>query len=93
MPDEKLASRWLVSTDWLRQHLTDPNVVVLDGSYYLANAKRDAPRAAHWRRWQSDADAVWKDHPYLSRQSVARLVKKRLQLSEQSDSIARRIRK
>jgi thiosulfate/3-mercaptopyruvate sulfurtransferase len=42
MPDEKLASRWLVSTDWLRRHLTDPNVVVLDGSYYLANAKRDA---------------------------------------------------
>jgi len=42
MPDEKLASRWLVSTNWLRQHLTDPNVVVLDGSYYLANAKRDA---------------------------------------------------
>ena len=42
MPDEKLASRWLVSTDWLSRHLTDPNVVVLDGSYYLANAKRDA---------------------------------------------------
>ena len=42
MPDEKLASRWLVSTDWLRRHLTDQNVVVLDGSYYLANAKRDA---------------------------------------------------
>jgi thiosulfate/3-mercaptopyruvate sulfurtransferase len=42
MPDEKLASRWLVSTDWLRQHLAEPNVVVLDASYYLANAKRDA---------------------------------------------------
>jgi thiosulfate/3-mercaptopyruvate sulfurtransferase len=42
MPDEKLASRWLVSTDWLRRHLADPNVVVLDGSYYLANARRDA---------------------------------------------------
>ncbi len=42
MPDEKLASRWLVSTDWLGQHLDDPNVIVLDGSYYLANAKRDA---------------------------------------------------
>jgi thiosulfate/3-mercaptopyruvate sulfurtransferase len=42
MPDEKLASRWLVSTDWLAAHLTDPNVVVLDGSYYLANHKRDA---------------------------------------------------
>ena len=42
MPEEKLASRWLVSTDWLRRHLNDPNVVVLDGSYYLADAKRDA---------------------------------------------------
>ena len=42
MPDEKLASRWLVSTDWLSQHLIDPDVIVLDGSYYLANAKRDA---------------------------------------------------
>ncbi|MEA2929595.1 MAG: thiosulfate/3-mercaptopyruvate sulfurtransferase [Hyphomicrobiales bacterium] len=42
MPEENLASRWLVSTDWLSQHLDDPNVVVLDGSYYLANAKRDA---------------------------------------------------
>ena len=42
MSEEKLASRWLVSTDWLAEHLGDPNVVVLDGSYYLANAKRDA---------------------------------------------------
>lgn len=42
MPEEKLASRWLVSTDWLARHLDDPNVIVLDSSYYLANAKRDA---------------------------------------------------
>ncbi len=42
MPEEKPASRWLVSTDWLASHLSDPAVVVLDGSYYLANAKRDA---------------------------------------------------
>jgi thiosulfate/3-mercaptopyruvate sulfurtransferase len=42
MAEEKLASRWLVSTDWLASHLDDPNVVVLDCSYYLANAKRDA---------------------------------------------------
>ena len=42
MPEENLASRWLVSTEWLSQHLNDPNVIVLDGSYYLANAKRDA---------------------------------------------------
>jgi thiosulfate/3-mercaptopyruvate sulfurtransferase len=42
MAEEKLASRWLVSTDWLSQHLTDPNVIILDSSYYLANHKRDA---------------------------------------------------
>jgi len=42
MPEEKLASRWLVSTDWLESRLSDPNVVVLDSSYYLANHKRDA---------------------------------------------------
>ena len=42
MAEEKLASRWLVSTEWLAARLNDPNVVVLDGSYYLANHKRDA---------------------------------------------------
>src|SRR5947207_6243294 len=42
MPEEQLASRWLVSTDWLASHLSDPNVIVLDSSYYLANHKRDA---------------------------------------------------
>jgi len=42
MADEKLASRWLVSTDWLASRLNDPNVIVLDASYYLANHKRDA---------------------------------------------------
>jgi thiosulfate/3-mercaptopyruvate sulfurtransferase len=65
MPDEKLASRWLVSTDWLSQHLTDPNVAVLDASYYLANAKRDAQAefiAAHIPGAQRfDIDAI-SDH-------------------------------
>lgn len=42
MPAEKLASRWLVSTDWLASRLNDPAVMVLDGSYYLASHKRDA---------------------------------------------------
>jgi thiosulfate/3-mercaptopyruvate sulfurtransferase len=42
MSDEKLASRWLVSADWLSAHLSDPDVAVLDASYYLANHKRDA---------------------------------------------------
>ena len=42
MAEEKLASRWLVSTEWLAARLDDPNVVALDASYYLANHKRDA---------------------------------------------------
>ena len=42
MAEEMLLSRWLVSTDWLASCLDDPNVIVLDSSYYLANAKRDA---------------------------------------------------
>ena len=32
----------LVSTDWLADHLTDPAVKVLDGTYHLPTAKRDA---------------------------------------------------
>jgi thiosulfate/3-mercaptopyruvate sulfurtransferase len=43
-------SRWFVSTEWLAEHLRDPNVVVLDGSWHLANAGRNAEaeyRAAH----------------------------------------------
>jgi thiosulfate/3-mercaptopyruvate sulfurtransferase len=42
MPEEKLVSRWLVSTDWLSQHLDDPNVAIVDGSFYLPALKRDA---------------------------------------------------
>ena len=62
MSEDKLPSRWLVSTDWLSQHLNDPNIVVLDGSFYLPALKRDAeaeflsahiPGAAHF-----DIDAI-----------------------------------
>jgi thiosulfate/3-mercaptopyruvate sulfurtransferase len=42
MSEEKLASRWLVSTEWLAARLDDPNVIVFDGSYYLPTMKRDA---------------------------------------------------
>jgi thiosulfate/3-mercaptopyruvate sulfurtransferase len=35
------ASRWLVTTQWLAEHLHDPEVVIVDGSYYLPAAKRD----------------------------------------------------
>jgi thiosulfate/3-mercaptopyruvate sulfurtransferase len=33
---------WLKSTDWLAQHLRDPAVVAVDGSYFLPTQKRDA---------------------------------------------------
>lgn len=32
----------LVSTDWLAQHLKDPDLRVLDASWYLPNSERDA---------------------------------------------------
>jgi thiosulfate/3-mercaptopyruvate sulfurtransferase len=44
------AHRSLVSTEWLAQHLRDPDVVVVDGSYFLPTVKRDAHaeyRAGH----------------------------------------------
>ena len=39
MPDDPKS---LVSTDWLEAHLKDPDLRVLDGSYYLPDAGRDA---------------------------------------------------
>lgn len=47
-PDNKLPSRWLVSTDWLEQHLGKPDVAVVDASYFLPTQKRDA--AAEYRK-------------------------------------------
>src|SRR5205823_879869 len=35
-------SRWLVSTDWLGARLGAPDLVVVDGSFYLPAMKRDA---------------------------------------------------
>jgi thiosulfate/3-mercaptopyruvate sulfurtransferase len=40
--EEALPSRWLVSTQWLADHLSAPDIVVVDGSFYLAMMKRDA---------------------------------------------------
>ncbi len=36
------SSRWLVTTDWLAAHLGEPDLVVVDGSYYVPTTKRDA---------------------------------------------------
>src|SRR5271165_1177432 len=41
-PPPSPASRWLVSTDWLAERLTDPAVAVVDASYFLPTQKRDA---------------------------------------------------
>ena len=35
-------SRWLASTDWLAERLSDPKVAIVDGSYFLPTQKRDA---------------------------------------------------
>src|ERR1700720_2678965 len=36
-----LSSPWLVSTEWLAAHLNDPEVTVVDGSFYLLTTGRD----------------------------------------------------
>jgi thiosulfate/3-mercaptopyruvate sulfurtransferase len=40
--EAKPASRALVTTQWLQDHLDAPDIVVVDGSYYLPAMKRDA---------------------------------------------------
>ncbi|MCR4281921.1 MAG: 3-mercaptopyruvate sulfurtransferase [Bauldia sp.] len=34
-------SRWFVSTDWLADHLHDPEVAIVDGTWHLATTGRD----------------------------------------------------
>ena len=51
-PSRPPASRWLVTTEWLADHLDAPDIVVVDGSYYLPTMKRNAREeylAAHIR--------------------------------------------
>ena len=41
-------SHWFVSTDWLAEHLDDPDVVIVDGSWHLAGRNgREEHVAAH----------------------------------------------
>ncbi len=42
--DRPPASRSLVTTQWLEDHLQAPDIVVVDGSFYLPTMKRDAHR-------------------------------------------------
>ena len=57
-----LPSKQFVSTAWLAEHLDDPNVAIVDGSFYLAALKRDATAeylAAHIPgAVQFDIDAI-----------------------------------
>jgi thiosulfate/3-mercaptopyruvate sulfurtransferase len=41
-PAASKSSRWLRTTDWLAEHLRDPKLVVVDGSYFLPTHNRDA---------------------------------------------------
>src|ERR1700704_5195917 len=40
--DQPPGSRWLVTSEWLAAQLGAPDLVVLDGSFYLPAQKRDA---------------------------------------------------
>lgn len=46
-PPTKPVSPWLVTTDWLASRLRSPDLVVVDGSFYLPAQRRDA--AAEYR--------------------------------------------
>ncbi|HEY2532136.1 MAG TPA: 3-mercaptopyruvate sulfurtransferase [Xanthobacteraceae bacterium] len=41
-PAPSPTSRWLVATDWLAERLRNPNLIAVDGSYFLPTQKRDA---------------------------------------------------
>jgi len=41
-PAPSPTSRWLVSTQWLAEHLRDSNLSAVDGSYFLPTQQRDA---------------------------------------------------
>src|SRR5262245_15123897 len=42
MTETQPSSRWLVSTEWLAARYKNPDLVMVDGSYYLPAHKRDA---------------------------------------------------
>jgi thiosulfate/3-mercaptopyruvate sulfurtransferase len=42
MNERPPSSPLLVSTQWLADHLDAPDIIVVDGSFYLSTMKRDA---------------------------------------------------
>ncbi len=59
-PAPSPTSRWLVSTDWLGEHLRDRNLVVVDGSYSDVAPEKvvAAPDRRPHMDTDSDADAL-----------------------------------
>jgi hypothetical protein len=50
-------------------------------------------REPEWKRWQVEADKIWEETPSRPKIDVARIVIKRLRLTEKPDTVKRRIEK
>jgi hypothetical protein len=59
----------------------------------IANAAYHETRSREWQRWNIEAAEIWKQHPTLSRNAVAALVKKRLGHTDEVRTIAKRLKK
>jgi hypothetical protein len=58
-----------------------------------ANLAYKKARERDWARWNVKATDIWKRRPQLSKRDVARRIKNDLQLSDQIDTIAKRLEK
>jgi len=58
-----------------------------------ANLARKEARKREWARWNAKAAEIWKRRPKLSKRDVARLIKIDPQLSDEIDTIAKRLEK
>jgi hypothetical protein len=82
------------SLEWERYALTGKkNADALRDGAARSNKSRSQDRADVWRQWNCEAKKIWSAKPDLTKASVAELVKKRLELRESSDTIARRLKK
>jgi hypothetical protein len=58
-----------------------------------ANLARKKARERIWSQWNIKAAGIWKRRPELSKRDVARLIKSDLQLADEIDTIAKRLKK
>jgi hypothetical protein len=65
----------------------------LRGSREKGNAKRHAVAKKKWVLWNKEAAPIWEKRPNLTTLAVARIVQKKLELSENIRTIARRLKK